>query len=169
MLTLARLLVASRHLDSVTRAAVVPRLQKLTGEVLYRHLFNPIPSPKSIQAIIILSLWSPIGGGAQASIRDGRLLIASGVSMAMNLRLSQAVEYVFGLRSDMKNNQGVSGTITSDLEDAMEKARLVRPTVYLSSIQSNPIQLFTVALPHECRINVCEVFLGLMACIDNNS
>jgi hypothetical protein len=124
-------MVASRHLDPVTRAAVVPQLQKLTGEVLYRHLFNPIPSTQSIQAIIILSLWSPIGA-TQASVRDGRLLIASGVSMAMNLRLSQAVEYVSGLRSDMKKDKGVSDPITSDLEDAMEKARLVCRIIYLS-------------------------------------
>jgi hypothetical protein len=135
MLVLARLLVASRHLDSVTRAAVVPHLQKLTGEALHRHLFNPIPSPESIQAVIILSLWSPIGGGAQASVRDGRLLIASGVSMAMNLRLSQAVEYISSLRSDMREDQGVSSTFACDLEDAMDKARLVRPTVYSSSFQ----------------------------------
>ena len=63
-------------------------------------------------------------------------MIASGVSMAMNLRLSQAVEYVSGLRNDVKKDQGTSSTITSDLEDAMEKARLVRLKFYLNSIQS---------------------------------
>jgi hypothetical protein len=155
MLTLARLMVASRHLDPVTRAAVVPQLQKLTGEVLYRHLFNPIPSTQSIQAIIILSLWSPIGGASQASVRDGRLLIASGVSMAMNLRLSQAVEYVSGLRSDMKKGKGVSDPITSDLEDAMEKARLVCRIIYLS------LTFYNNYLQWLCLMNAESMFVKI--------
>ena len=124
-------MVASRHLDTVTRASVVPRLQKLTEKVIFRHLFNPIPSTQSIQAILILSLWSPIGGSSRADVRDGRLLIACGVSMAMNLRLSQAAAYVAGLRDDMKKDHNISHTIASDLEDAMEKARLVRPTIFI--------------------------------------
>ena len=124
-------MVASRHLDAIIRASVVPQLQKLTEEVLFRHLFDPIPSTQSIQAILILSLWSPIDGLARA---DGRLLIASGISMAMNLRLSQAVAYVAGLRDDMKKDKKNSEAIAPDLEDATEKARLVCRTTSLSLI-----------------------------------
>jgi hypothetical protein len=104
-------------------------LQKLTDEVIFRFLFNPVPSTQSILAVLILSLWSPIGGAAQAVGQDGRLLIASGVSMAMNLRLSQAVEYAAGLRDGTKRDECVLETIASDLEDATDKARLVCRTV----------------------------------------
>ena len=125
-------MVASRHLDTITRASVVPQLQRLTEMVVYRHLFQPIPSIQSIQAILILSLWSPVGGQAQVEVHDGRLLIGSVVSMAMNQRLSQAVEYVARLREDIKNNKYISDSIMSDMDDAMDKARLVCRTVCLS-------------------------------------
>jgi hypothetical protein len=52
--------------------------------------------------------------------------------MAMNQRLSQAVEYVVSLREDVKNNKNISDSIMSDLDDAMDKARLVCRTVSLS-------------------------------------
>lgn len=122
LLTLARCTVASRHLDPNTRAAVIPRLQKLTESVAFRHMFNPIPSTKSIQAILILSLWSPVGGH---DIQDGRLLIASAVSMAMNLRLSQAIEYASSLREEIKKEESPSSDVAHELDDALEKARLV--------------------------------------------
>ena len=62
-------------------------------------------------------------------MRDGRLLVASAVSMAMNMRLSQAVEYVATLREEMARENKDSD---SDLEDGTEKVRLVCPsqTVY---------------------------------------
>ena len=58
-------------------------------------------------------------------MRDGRLLAASAVSMAMNMRLSQAVEYVATLREEMANEKKDAD---SDLEDGIEKVRLVCPT-----------------------------------------
>lgn len=126
LLTLARCMVASRHLDPVTRAAVVPPLQKLTEDAVFRHVFTAIPSTQAIQAIMILSLWSPIGGQPHNQIRDGRLLVASAVSMAMNLRLSQAIEYVSELRGEIKEEESISTDVANDLEDGIEKARLVR-------------------------------------------
>ena len=60
-------------------------------------------------------------------MRDGRLLAASAVSMAMNMRLSQAVEYVATLREEMAKEKKDSDS-DSDLEDGIEKVRLVCPT-----------------------------------------
>jgi hypothetical protein len=134
LLMLARCTVASRHLDPVTRLAVVPQLQRLMEDVILTQVFNPMPSIESIEALLILSLWSPIGGPAHAPVRDGRLLVASGVSMAMNLRLSQAVTYAVGLRDGITKNAIPSDPVTPDLDDAMEKARLVRRLVLLSYI-----------------------------------
>lgn len=123
LLILARCTVASRHLDPATRAAVLPRLQKLTESVAFKHIFSPLPSTKSIQAILILSLWSPVG---VQDIQDGRLLITSAVSMAMNLGLSQSIEYASGLRDEAKKEESPSSNNAHDLDDALEKARLVR-------------------------------------------
>jgi hypothetical protein len=140
-LTLARCLVASRHLDSVTRSSVVPQLQRLTEEVSIKHMFNPTPSTQSIQAMLILSLWASVGGSPKGEVpKDGRLLIGGAVSMAMNLRLSQAVAYLADLRNDIKEGHHISDSITSDLEDAKEKARLVGRTVLLL-ISSQPITI----------------------------
>jgi hypothetical protein len=125
MLTLARCMVACRHLDSVTCASISPQLQKLTEEAVFRHVFNPVPSLQSIEAILILSLWSPIGGHAEGEGRDGRLLITSAVSMAMNLRLNHAVEYAVELGKSMKSETVISDSMASDLDDATDKARLV--------------------------------------------
>jgi len=129
LVKLARCKVASRHLDSVTYASITPQLQKLTEEVVFRNVFNPTPSIQSIEAIQILSLWAPIGGHAQGEVRDGRLLIASGISMAMNLRLNKAVEYAAGLHDFTKPER--RNSMASDLDDAIDKARLVCPHIYL--------------------------------------
>lgn len=123
--------MASRHLDSVTRSAVVPQLQKLTEDAILKHVFNPVPSTESIEAVLTLSLWSSVGGPVYDAVRDGRLLIASGVSMATNLRLSQAVAYAASLRDEIKKRKMSSDPNTSDLDDAMEKARLVGESVSL--------------------------------------
>lgn len=97
-----------------------------------------MPTTESIQAVLILSLWSPIGGPShgEVRVRDGRLLIASAVSMAMNMRLSQAVEYVATLREEMTREKKGSDSVIADLEDDTEKVRLVCPTrfVYTDTI-----------------------------------
>ncbi|KZP13479.1 hypothetical protein FIBSPDRAFT_797797, partial [Athelia psychrophila] len=136
LLTLAHCLVASRHLDPATRSAVVPPLQKLTEDAILRHVFSAIPSTQAIQAVMVLSLWCPIGGGeggqgqgqgqgrGEVEVRDGRLLVASAVSMAMNLRLSQAIEYVAGLREEIRKEEVREEDVEGDIGDGVEKARL---------------------------------------------
>ena len=136
LLTLAQCLVAARHLPPGTRAAVVPPLQKLTEDAVFRHVFGAVPSTASIHAVMILALWAPVGGAAPA-VRDGRLLVASAVSMAMNLRLSQAIEYVASLKEEIKKEHGEDGRdvempeeVRRDLEDGVEKARLVSRSLH---------------------------------------
>jgi hypothetical protein len=84
---------------------------------MFKEIFNPVPSTESIYALVIMAFWSPISGTPQSDARDGRLLVASAVSMAMNLRLNQASEYVASLRTRKRPGP--------ELLEAMEKARLV--------------------------------------------
>ncbi|KAF7293006.1 hypothetical protein MIND_01199900 [Mycena indigotica] len=96
---IVRCTIASRQLPLSRRSSAAPRLQKLTEDVFVSELFNPQPSLDSIRALLILSVWTPISGtGAEA--RDGRLLIASAVSMAMNLQLQNESKRVIGLRAE---------------------------------------------------------------------
>lgn len=152
MLVMARCLIASRHLDPVTRSAVVPQLQKLVDETMLRQVFIPTSSTEVIEAILILSLWAPLGLPPHAEFRDGRLMVASGVSMAMNMRLSQAVEYAAGLREDIKKGKALSDLELADLDDATEKARLVCCQI---SIDVAPVITDSlVARTYECGITV---------------
>ncbi|KAJ6463943.1 hypothetical protein C8R45DRAFT_1024662 [Mycena sanguinolenta] len=97
-LDLVRCTVASRHLPPAARSSVAPRLHKLTEDVFVREIFNPQPSLDSIKALLILALWTPIcGNGAEP--RDGRLLITSAVSVAMNLHLQDASKRALSLRA----------------------------------------------------------------------
>jgi len=125
LLDLVRCTVASRHLDTVTRSIVAPRLQRMTDEAIFKRMFSPIPSTDAIQALIILALWSPVSGTPQTEARDSRLLIASAVSMAMNLRLSQASVHATRLQEQKARENGLSAQNSLELAKAMEKARLV--------------------------------------------
>lgn len=121
LLDIVRCTIASRHLDPAFRSAVAPRLQKLTEEVFLREIFNPQPSADSIKALLILSVWAPIcGTGAEA--RDGRLLIASAVSMAMNLHLETASKRAIEIRA-LKGD--LSAEKAEELEECTNQWRLV--------------------------------------------
>lgn len=114
-------MVASRHLSPATRPIVAPRLQKLTEDAFVREIFNPQPSLESIRALLILSVWTPIcGTGAEA--RDGRLLIASAVSMAMNLHLQNESTRLSGLRAE---KEGLPPNKQAELAESTRRWRLV--------------------------------------------
>ncbi|KAF8217974.1 hypothetical protein K438DRAFT_2006916 [Mycena galopus ATCC 62051] len=112
--------IASRHLD---HALIQVQLQKLTEDSIAKMIFNPRPaeSVEAIQALLILSLWAPLGGPPENEGRDGRLLIASAVSMAMNLRLNQASLKANTLK---KKNGRLTVEDTEALEEMLENARL---------------------------------------------
>jgi hypothetical protein len=124
LLNLARCSVASRHLDSATRPAASQALQKLAEDSILSQIFSPSPSTDAVHALLILSLWSPVCC-TPTPVRDGRLLVGSAVSMAMNLRLGQASTYARSLMELKEGDVGPSGEKLGDLEEAMEKSRLV--------------------------------------------
>ncbi|KAJ7355870.1 hypothetical protein DFH08DRAFT_738004 [Mycena albidolilacea] len=129
LLDIVRCTIASRHLLPATRSSVAPRLQKLTEEVFLREIFNPQPSPESIRALLILSVWTPIcGTGVEA--RDGRLLIASAVSMAMNLHLQDESKRASGLRTE---KDSLSSDKAAELNESTQRWRL---WMYLSISES---------------------------------
>ncbi|KAJ7907342.1 hypothetical protein B0H13DRAFT_2019088 [Mycena leptocephala] len=120
LLDIVRCTIASRHLSPGTRSTVAPRLQKLTEEVFLREIFNPQPSLESIKALLILSVWTPIcGTGAEA--RDGRLLIASAVSMAMNLHLQNESKRATSLRAQ---KDSLSPEKQAEINESIHRWRL---------------------------------------------
>ncbi|KAJ6591026.1 hypothetical protein DFH09DRAFT_1138355 [Mycena vulgaris] len=132
LLDIVRCTIASRHLAPRTRSAIAPRLQKLTEDVFLREIFNPQPALESIKALLILSVWAPIcGTGAEA--RDGRLLIASAVSMAMNLHLQNESKRAIGLRAD---KDGLTSDKQAELDDSIQRWRLSMYTFPASPIFS---------------------------------
>ncbi|KAJ7178044.1 hypothetical protein C8R46DRAFT_668922 [Mycena filopes] len=116
---------ASKHLEDASDGAQIKaELQRLAEDSIAKMIFNPRPSEsvEAIQALLILSLWAPLGGPPEVEGRDGRLLIASAVSMAMNLRLNQASKQAIALR---KLDGGRLSPEDSDaLHEMLEKARL---------------------------------------------
>ncbi|KAF7319506.1 hypothetical protein HMN09_00289700 [Mycena chlorophos] len=126
MLDLVCCTIAARHLEN-TPASIQTKmlLQKLTDDSMGRIIMNPRPyeSVESIQALLILSLWAPLGGPVDSEGRDGRLLVASAVSMAMNLRLNQASQKVATLRKRAAS-VALSAEDQSKLAEALENTRL---------------------------------------------
>ncbi|KAG6334098.1 hypothetical protein ID866_4990 [Astraeus odoratus] len=117
---LAQCCVASRHLDIATRAVVAPQLYRLADEAMFKQAFSPLPSTEAIYATLIHSLWCPVGDSTSRETRDGRLVAATAVSMAMNLRLSEAMTYASTLGNQKKPNEPPS----AELVEALDKARL---------------------------------------------
>ncbi|KAJ7108608.1 hypothetical protein C8R44DRAFT_803189 [Mycena epipterygia] len=119
--------IASRHLDSrISQPDLKIRLQSLTEDLIAKMIFNPriSESVEAIQALLILSLWEPIGGPPQNDGRDGRVLLASAVSMALNLRLNEASAKADALRKSTVMNGHVSEDDIKALDDTLENARL---------------------------------------------
>ncbi|KAJ3758560.1 hypothetical protein EV360DRAFT_43627 [Lentinula raphanica] len=114
--------IASRHFDEATRSAVAPRLQALAAETVAKMIFQSrrLETLETIQCLLILSLWAPVCG-ADEDFRDGRLLVASAVSMAHNMRLNDACVHVTRLRERRGRGEDVSDR---ELFDAMNRTRL---------------------------------------------
>ncbi|KAJ3735238.1 hypothetical protein DFJ43DRAFT_1058910 [Lentinula guzmanii] len=121
-LNLACCVVASRHLGEGTRSVVAPRLQALFTNCVAKMILQSRKSEtlESIQCLLILSLWVPVCGIDEGS-RDGRLLIASAVTMAMNMRLNEACDLSVALRESQAKGEEVS---SQDLLSATDRARL---------------------------------------------
>ncbi|KZP06732.1 hypothetical protein FIBSPDRAFT_966191 [Athelia psychrophila] len=117
-LRLTQCLVASRLADLINREVVVWHLQELVEKSLGKLAFQPTSSIESLQAIMTLALWAPVGGRHPVA-RDGRLLISAAISIANNLRLDESIAYISRVESAEHN-----ADCPHDLEDARHKARL---------------------------------------------
>lgn len=108
---------------------MAPRLQALTADSVAKMIFQSRRSEtlESIQCLLILSLWAPVCG-TEEDFRDGRLLIASAVSMAHNTRLNEACQLVTKLRDKRAKGEDVA---EHEIADAVNKTRLVRPYIQL--------------------------------------
>ncbi|KAF9266230.1 hypothetical protein L218DRAFT_102742 [Marasmius fiardii PR-910] len=114
--------IAARRLDDTTRHSVSHRLHGLTQDSSAKLIFGPrrAESLEAIQCLLILSLWAPLSG-TSGDFGDGRLLIASAISMAMNLRLNEAPSKTLALLNSQKVGQMVN---ESHLLEMMNKSRL---------------------------------------------
>ncbi|KAJ3992657.1 hypothetical protein F5050DRAFT_885536 [Lentinula boryana] len=90
LLDLIRCTIAARHLDAITRASISPRLQKLTETLFLHRQLGSEPTAESVEALLMLSLWSPLTNAGYSVKRDGRALASIAVSSAINLGLSEA-------------------------------------------------------------------------------
>ncbi|KAJ7185706.1 hypothetical protein C8R46DRAFT_385042 [Mycena filopes] len=122
--------IAARYADPSYDSAhpgYTAQLQTLTEDLVMRMIFNPrsAESIEAIQALLILSLWEPIGGPPDTEGRDGRVLLASAVSMAMNLRLNQASFKADALQQTALMNGGyLADENVQALDEMLEHARL---------------------------------------------
>ncbi|KAL0580498.1 hypothetical protein V5O48_001485 [Marasmius crinis-equi] len=112
--------IAARHLDENTRSLVAHRLQTLTQDSSARLIFQSRRSEslEAIQCLLILSLWSPV---SSEDFADGRLLIATAISMAMNIRLNEAPQRTLALLNSQLAGETV---VEAHLLDSMDKTRL---------------------------------------------
>ncbi|KAJ7672578.1 hypothetical protein DFH06DRAFT_1036905 [Mycena polygramma] len=136
LLDIACCAIASRHLDNASGSAQIKmQLQKLTEDSIAKMIFNPRPSEslEAVQALLILSLWAPLGGPPENDGRDGRLLIASAVSMAMNLRLNQSA---FKAAVLQKRNRNVDRPSVEDAEALKEMTENARLWIALTNTES---------------------------------
>uniref|UniRef100_A0A0W0FM46 Zn(2)-C6 fungal-type domain-containing protein n=1 Tax=Moniliophthora roreri TaxID=221103 RepID=A0A0W0FM46_MONRR len=91
--------VACRHIERYERSFIEKRLHALTQDSSAKLIFQSrrAESLEATQCLLILSLWAPVSGVSEEH-RDGKLLIASAVSMAMNLRLNEAPQKVLAMQ-----------------------------------------------------------------------
>ncbi|KAF9034978.1 hypothetical protein BDZ89DRAFT_1062234, partial [Hymenopellis radicata] len=88
LLDLVSCTIASRHLDPLTQQSLGPRLLGLTERTFLNKLPSVVPSMESIQALLMLSLWSPLLNGDEQPSHPNLMLTA--VNMAKSLRLSES-------------------------------------------------------------------------------
>ncbi|KAF8186901.1 hypothetical protein K438DRAFT_1835240 [Mycena galopus ATCC 62051] len=117
--------IASRYLDvncSVTNPNLSARLYSLTDDLVAKIVFDPRAkeSIEAIQALLIVALWEPLGPAE----RDGRVLLASAISMAMNLRLNQASAMAEALKAARRNEGCYMPEEDAGLNQMLEHARL---------------------------------------------
>lgn len=126
VLNLIRCTIASRHLEPSMQAVVFPTLRRLTEEAIVEHIFNPSPSPATIQAFALLALWSPFDTSSSSSseTRDSRLIAAAAINMCSTLRCDQAAADEEVLQERRKLGAELTSQEVSLLTTAEQKKHL---------------------------------------------
>ena len=81
--------LALRHLKVPDEAAITTKLNRTVNEHLCRALREANPSQATVEALLILGLWSPVAVQPQAEPHNGQLLIRAAVSYASSFRKSE--------------------------------------------------------------------------------
>ncbi|KAK7053056.1 hypothetical protein VNI00_004377 [Paramarasmius palmivorus] len=110
--------IAARHLTQELRDAISPNLQLASDEAISKLIFRPRSSGslETIQALLIIAFWAPISGSTEET-RDGHLLLASSISMALNLRLNECPDKLL----EARRTSSLDGKA---LDDLTNKAKL---------------------------------------------
>lgn len=82
-----------RHLDPITQSKVSHRLFRLTEKTFLHNVASTaVPSVETINALLILSIWTPPGVAMCADKREERRsLIVVAAKMAVELKLAESV------------------------------------------------------------------------------
>src|ERR1700761_7521328 len=81
--------LALRHLKIPEEAAITTKLNRIVNEHTCSALRDADPSQATVEALLILGLWSPISAQEQAEPHSGQLLIRAAVSYASSFRKSE--------------------------------------------------------------------------------
>jgi Fungal Zn(2)-Cys(6) binuclear cluster domain len=132
VLNLIRCTIASRHLESSIHAVVFPTLRRLTEEAIVEHIFNPSPSPATIQSFALLALWSPFDTSSSSSseTRDSRLIAAAAINMCSTLRCDQAATDEEVLQERRKLGTELTSQEVALLTTAEQKKLLVSSPIF---------------------------------------
>lgn len=93
-------------------------------------MFNPVPSVEYIEALTILSMWTPLYSSTTEDTVDPRSLAATAVSMAINMRLPEASSLETNLLEDKVRENGLLRSKVLLLSESMDRARLVGLAFY---------------------------------------
>jgi hypothetical protein len=127
ILVLACCAIACRHLPGGGPPGAQRGLQQLAEHAVLIRTFDAAAhaSLEGVQALLILSMWSPAIGPASTSVHDGSLIASGAVRMALVLKLDQVSERAIALRTKAQDQGGFQEGEKKLYDDLMWKARLV--------------------------------------------
>jgi hypothetical protein len=165
ILVLACCAIACRHLPGGGPPGAQRGLQQLAEHAVLIRTFDAAAhaSLEGVQALLILSMWSPAIGPASTSVHDGSLIASGAVRMALVLKLDQVSERAIALRTKAQDQGGFQEGEKKLYDDLMWKARLV--STYLErtrtradgAVVAGGLQRRVEVSPNAC---VCEINNG---------
>lgn len=99
----------------------LPHLQKLVEHALLVHVFNASrsASPEAVQALLILSQWSPAIGPLASDVQDASVIAKAAVKMGVALGLDSSMDKLIEFRRRVRRTTSMS------LDDDQEHKRLI--------------------------------------------